>query len=214
MRQLGALTETSIARAIESLTRYDLMLAKAVVADDEQINLAEVGVEEKCLEILECERPEGRRLRFVVAALKINNDLERVGDLAVNIAKAVTQMADSERFHRVSGCEKMASDALEMLRNSLHAWADRNVEQARAVIASDDVVDEHQRSIQIRIQDSIERQPENIRSLMLLDFVIRQLERVGDMATNIAEDVIYMVEGVIVRHDSLRRPGKRTKIRR
>ena len=208
IRELGGLAEQAISRVVHALVRYDTILAQSVVAADEEIDLKEIDVEQHCLAILADHHPTGEDLRFVVAVLKINNDLERVGDLAANIAKIVLHLVDNERFQRVGGCDTMASQAQAMLNNSLQALVSSDVSLARQVIAADDEVDEMQRRIQRRIEQAIDRTPENVRPLMQLDFVVRQLERVGDMATNIAEDVIFMVEGRIVRHQSLRRgPG-------
>lgn len=198
--QLGNMVEQAIAQAINALIKYDRMLARAVIAADESIDRKEVDVEKQCLEILSAHRPSGGDLRFVVTVLKVNNDLERIGDLAVNIAETVAELVDCERFERVGGCDAMAKKSQAMLRDSLQALLQGDVKLARQVIAADDEVDEHQRTIQRRIEQAIDRLPENVRPLMQLDFVVRQLERVGDMATNIAEDVIYLVEGKIVRH--------------
>ena len=205
IRELGGLAEQAISRVIQSLVRYDRMLAKAVIAADQDIDLREVDIEQRCVAILADHHPTGSDLRFVVAALKINNDLERVGDLAANIANTVLQLVDNERFQRVGGCDAMARKAQAMLNDSLQALLSHDTKLARKTIAADDDVDEMQRRIQRRIEQAIDRTPENVTSLMQLDFVVRQLERVGDMATNIAEDVIFMVEGTIVRHESLRR---------
>lgn len=204
IHDLGGLVEQAISQAIAALGRYDTMLAKATIAADEKIDLLEIEVEEQCLAILTDHHLDSADLRFVVAVLKINNDLERVGDLAVNIAKTVLQLVDNERFQQVGGCRSMATEAEAMLRDSLQALINRDVRLARKVINADDEVDDWQRRIQRSIEKAIDRTPENVTTLMQLDFVVRQLERVGDMATNIAEDVIYMVEGKIVRHQSLR----------
>ena len=200
IRQLGELAEQAVARAIEALVRHEPMLAKAVIDADQTLDLHEIKVEERCLAILAGYHPVENDLRLVVAVLKINNDLERVGDLAVNIADTVLHLVDNERFQRVGGCDKMAVKAQAMLQDSLQAFMDHDATLARKVIQRDDDVDDWQRRIQRRIEQAIDRSPEHVTPLMQLDFVIRQIERVGDMATNIAEDVIYLVEGKIVRH--------------
>ena len=203
--ELGDLVEQVVSQAVQALVRYDKMLAKAAIATDQKVDLLEIDVEESCLTVLADEHPTGADLRFVVAVLKINSDLERIGDLAANIAETVLKLVDTERFQRVGGCDRMAKKAQDMLHDSLRALVDQNISLARQVISSDDEVDNMQRAIQRKIETAIDRSPDNVTTLMRLDFVVRQLERVGDMATNIAEDVIYMVEGKIIRHESLRR---------
>jgi phosphate transport system protein len=202
---LGDLVEQAVAQAVQAFLGYDKMLAKAAVVTDQKVDLQEVEVEEHCLAILADHHPKGKDLRFVVAVLKITNDLERTGDLAGNIAERVLKLVDNERFQRVAGCDRMANRAQTMLHESLQALLQGDTQLARKVIADDDAVDDAQRAIQRRIEQAIDRSPDNVTTLMQLDFVVRQLERVGDMATNIAEDVIFMVEGKIVRHESLRR---------
>lgn len=205
IRTLGALVEQAISQVVVALVRYDTMLAKAVIVADQKIDLHELQVEERCLRILADHRPQDDDLRFVVAVLKINNDLERVGDLAVNVARTVVQLVDTERFQRVGGCDTMARRAQNMVHNSLQSLLNHDARQARNVIAADDEIDEMQRTIHRRIESAIDRRPDDVTTLMQLDFIVRQLERVGDMATNIAEDVVYLVEGKIVRHESLRK---------
>ena len=138
-----------------------------------------------------------------MAILKINNDLERIGDLAVNIAETTQRLINIERFRFVGSCDKISRTAQSMFEESLKAFAKRDVYLARTIISADDEVDRLQTSMQRRLQQEIDRVPENVGPLMQLDFIIRQLERIGDMATNIAENVIYMVEGKIVRHSSI-----------
>jgi phosphate transport system protein len=206
IRELGRLVELAISRTIEALIKYDRMMAKAVLASDDDIDRKEVIVEEACIKVLSDFQPTGSDLRFVVAILKINNDLERIGDLAVNVAGTVLKLVDCERFQRVGGCDELAARAEAMVNMSLKALVASDIRLARQVIASDDEVDELQRGIQRRIEDAINRIPDDVTPYMQLDYVVRQLERIGDMATNIAEDVIYMVDGKIVRHADARAP--------
>lgn len=198
---LGQMAEMAVSRAMEALLRHDTLLAKAVIQQDEEIDRAEVEIQEHCLTILERERPTGDELRFVVAVLKINDNLERVGDLAENIADVVLEVANWERFKRVGGCKELGERSQSMLRQSLDALVRRDAQLARQVVRSDAEVDRLQESIRQRIEHEMDIVPENASPLMKLEYVTRQLERVGDVATNIAEEVIYMVEGRIVRHD-------------
>jgi phosphate transport system protein len=141
-------------------------------------------------------------LRFVVAALKINNDLERMGDLARNIAKRVTQLEGGDPYDLPPEIRTMATQAQEMVRQCLDAVVKRDPTLARQVREEDDIVDEARQRIQRRVLQGIKDHPENVENLLRINSVSKHIERIADMATNIAEDVVYMVEGDIVRHRS------------
>lgn len=203
VQSLGHLVEEAMASTIQALLSYDKMLCETVIVRDTNIDRVEIEVEEQCVHLL-CENQlEPNDIRNVVAILKINNNLERIGDLAVNIAETMIRLIDMGFFRRVRGAQEMSQKAQAMLNGSLRAFTERDTHLARKIIASDDEVDRLQTSIQQRIQDEIDRIPEHVGPLMQLNFVVRQLERVGDMATNISEDIIYMVESKIVRHSSM-----------
>ncbi len=197
---LGRMAQSSISCATAALVQRDTLLARAVIQEDEEIDRAEVEVEELCLEILETERPSGADLRFVVALLKINDSLERIGDHAENIAEVVVEVGDWDRFRRVAGIEQLALQAQQMVEQALQALIERDTYLARNVIKDDDRVDERYLQINRRIELELDRIPENANPLLKLVHVTRQYERIGDIATNIAEEVIYLVEGKIVRH--------------
>jgi phosphate transport system protein len=197
--ELGAMAEASISRAITALLQRDTLLAKAIIKEDAAIDHAEVEVQELCLKILERDRPRGADLRCVVAMLKINDSLERIGDLSENVADVVVEMGDWDRFRRVAGIGEFAEQAQAMVRRSLKALAERDPRLAREVIAEDDRVDALYDAIKRRIERELDRIPENANPLLKLEHVVRQFERMGE-ATNIAEEVIYVVEGSIVRH--------------
>jgi phosphate transport system protein len=198
---LGQMVEAAIGRAISAFLSGDVLMAKAVVKQDSEIDLAEVQIQEMCLKVLETQHPCGPELRFVVAVLKINDTLERAGDLAENVARVVIDVSGWERFKRVKGCKELGAKAEAMLVRSLRALTDRNAGLARQVLTDDDEVDRLQEKIRERIEYEIELNPENGPPLLRLEYVTRQLERIGDLATNIAEEVIYVIEGKIVRHD-------------
>ncbi len=197
---LGRLVEMAISRAITALIRRDTLLARAIIKEDVEIDRFEVLVQETCVEILERERPTGTDLRFVVAVLKINDGLERIGDLAENVASVVASVGDWERFQRVSGIDEMATEAQHMVETSLQALIRRDSDMAYDVIRTDDKVDAMHRRIKKRIEQELDRIPENANPLLSLEHVTRQFERMGDLATNIAEEVIYLVDGEIIRH--------------
>ena len=194
------IVESRFLEAVKSIQQKDWALAKKVIEADVEIDQMEVNVEEECLKILALYQPVAIDLRFIITALKINNDLERIGDLAVNIAERGEFLAKQEKVDVPLDLDKMAEKTQSMLRNSLKALVDMNCDMAYKVCADDDKVDNMNRRMFKIIQDRIREQPEHIESLIHLLSASRHLERIADHATNIAEDVVYMVEGKIVRH--------------
>ena len=197
---VGTLVEEAISKAITALINRDIALAQRVIASDAEIDRMEVEVEEECLKILALYQPVAADLRFVVSALKINNDLERMGDLAKNIAKRVGQLARGQQIDLPPEIRTMAMQAQEMVKESLDAVVNGDPALARHVREQDDAVDEGRQRIRERVLRGITETPEIAESLMRINSVSKHIERLADMATNIAEDVIYMVEGEIVRH--------------
>jgi phosphate transport system protein len=197
---VGTVVEESIARAIAAVVKHDAALARQVAAGDFEVNQMEVDVEEECLKILALYQPVAVDLRFVVAVLKINNDLERMADHAVNIARRAEYLADLPKVDLPATLDDMARKAQTMVKNSLDAFVESDAELARQVCAADDEVDQHNRYMHVFIQDQIRANPDEVERLFHLLSVSRHLERVADLATNVAEDVIYTVQGEIVRH--------------
>ena len=198
--RLGTLVEEAISKSITALINRDTSLAQRVIANDAEIDAMEVEVEEECLKMLALYQPVAADLRFVVAVLKINNDLERMGDLARNIAKRVTQLEGGDPYDLPPEIRTMATQAQEMVRQCLDAVVKRDPTLARQVREEDDSVDEARQRIQRRVMQGIKDHPENVENLLRINSVSKHIERIADMATNIAEDVVYMVEGDIVRH--------------
>jgi len=198
--RLGTLVEEAISKSITALINRETALAQRVMANDANIDAMEVEVEEECLKILALYQPVAADLRFVVAVLKINNDLERMGDLARNIAKRVTQLEGGDPYDLPPEIRMMATHAQEMVRQCLDAVVKRDPTLARQVREEDDIVDEARQRIQRRVLQGIKDRPENVENLLRINSVSKHIERIADMATNIAEDVVYMVEGDIVRH--------------
>jgi len=199
---LGAKVETSVRDAALSIEKRDELLAKKIIDDDIKIDNAEVEIEEDCLKILALHQPVAIDLRFIVAVLKMNSDLERIGDLAVNIAERAVFLANHPRVNISIDLVDMAHKTMSMLRSSLDALINHDSVLAQRVCASDDNVDQINRQMYLEVQDKITKHPEHIHSLIHLLSVSRHLERIADHATNIAEDVIYMLEGRIIRHKS------------
>lgn len=197
---LGAKVETSVRDATLSIEKRDDELAQKIINDDINIDQTEVEIEEYCLKILALHQPVAIDLRFIVAVLKINNDLERIGDLAVNIAERAVFLASQPKVNISIDLVEMAYNAQSMLKKSLDALINHNAELADKVCASDDIVDQMNRQMYLKVQEAIVENPKQISSLIHLLSASRHLERIADHATNIAEDVIYMVKGEIIRH--------------
>ena len=198
---LSAVVEQSVHRAVKALEERDSELAQRVIRDDDElIDRAEVDVEEECLKLLALYQPVATDLRFIIAVLKINNDLERVGDTAVNIAERADFLAGQAPLEIPTIILEMSERAQSMLRRSLDALVNMDASLAGEIFAEDDAVDDLNRQIYTDVQARIPEHPEELERLMHLLGVARHLERTADHATNIAEDVIYMVEGEIIRH--------------
>jgi phosphate transport system protein len=198
--RVGTLVEEAISKSITALINRDTNLAQRVMASDEEIDRMEVEVEEECLKILALYQPVAADLRLVVAVLKINNDLERMGDLARNIAKRVAQLTSGEPVDLPPEIRTMAMQAQDMVKECLDALVKGDPLLARQVREEDDAVDEARQRIRRRIIAGIKADPEKVENLLRVNSVSKHIERIADMATNIAEDVIYMVQGDIVRH--------------
>ncbi|MEJ2704009.1 MAG: phosphate signaling complex protein PhoU [Sedimentisphaerales bacterium] len=197
---LGARVEVAVHEAIRSILERDAALARKIIDDDIQIDQTEVEVEEECLKILALHQPVAIDLRFIVAVLKINNDLERIGDLAVNIAERSSFLASQVPVSLSFDFAEMSEKTEAMLNMSLDALVNLSSELAHRVCSNDDTIDAMNREVYLRVQESIPRHPEQMTSLIHLLSVSRHLERIADHATNIAEDVIYMIDGQIIRH--------------
>jgi phosphate transport system protein len=197
---LCAAVEKSLCLAVQSVKGRDASLARGVIDDDTQTDQMEVDLEEECLKILALHQPVAIDLRFIITALKINNDLERIGDLAVNIAERGEFLAGQEPVNVPFDFETMAEKTQWMVTESIDSLVDMDCKRAYEVCAADDEVDAINRKMYKQVETSIVAHPGWAQSLLHLLSISRHLERVADHATNIAEDVIYMVEGKIVRH--------------
>jgi len=201
--ELGGMVEESLQKAVLAISRNDVALAEQVVQGDSEIDRMEVDVEEDCLQILALYQPVASDLRFIVAVLKLNNDLERIGDLAVNIAQRVKNLGEFPAVAMPFDFKKMAEKVQQMLRGSLDALVNLDPQLAREICAADQEVDAIHRGVYQGVYDGIRKNPDHLIPLVSTLTVARHLERIADHATNIAEDVIYTVEGQIARHQSL-----------
>ncbi|MFH1862542.1 MAG: phosphate signaling complex protein PhoU [bacterium] len=200
----GAQVEVSIQKAARSLKDRDPEIATQVIDDDFEMDQLEVEIEEDCLKILALYNPVATDLRFVVAVLKINNDLERIADQSVNIAQRAMFLTSNETVEIPYELSLMVEKTQAMLRWSLEALINLDVSQARQIILDDDEVDILHRRMYEIIATRIRKNPDCLECLINILISARHLERIADQVTNIAEDVIYLVSGEIVRHDRKR----------
>lgn len=198
---LGSMVEDSTHKALLALSEGRNDLADEVIQGDRTIDDKEIQVEEECLKILALHQPVAIDLRYVVAVMKVNNDLERAGDLAGNIAARAKVLASLEDGPSLpSDVRTMGEKVRAMLRESLTAMIHLDTSLARQVLRDDDDIDQRHKEFYDHIQTRMEAEPNQIRGYMNLLSVSRYLERIADLATNIAEDVIFMVDGDVVRH--------------
>ena len=197
---LSAQVEESVILAVKALQTRDEELAQQVIRGDFDVDQAEVEVEEEALKILALHQPVATDLRFLTAVLKINNDLERIGDLATNIAKRAVKICKEPALTIPDELLQAAVRTRDMVHDSLNAFVNFDAEPARAVCASDDEVDTLCRAVRRFVEGHIRGNPACLSGCLDMLLASRNIERIGDHATNIAEDVIYLVEGVIVRH--------------
>lgn len=198
---LGTLVEESVEGAIRSIETRDTALAKRVIDRDNEIDLMEIEVEEECLHTLALHQPVAFDLRYVVAVLKINNDLERIADLSVNVAEKVEFLVRNHAPENVPfDLPLMARRVRTMLKQSLDAMVNLDPELAEQVRATDDLVDGTHRQMYQHVKQAIRKNPEDVELLVNLLSVSRNLERIADHCVNIAEDVVYMAKGDILRH--------------
>ncbi|MBL8830050.1 MAG: phosphate signaling complex protein PhoU [Planctomycetaceae bacterium] len=198
---VGTYVEEAFAKAITALINRDRNLAISVIEGDAEIDRLEVDCEEECLKTLALYQPVvATDLRFVVAVLKINNDLERMGDLSRNIAKRVVLLSEVAPQDMVSDLRPAASRAQAMMKRALDSFVHLDVTMAHAVRRDDDEVDVMRREFQRRTLELIRQEPQSAEIWLALNSVSKHIERLADMAVNVAEEVIYLVEGAIVRH--------------
>ena len=197
---LGAMVEERVRQAWKAIETIDPAIAAQIIKTDHEIDEMEVEIEEECLKIMALHQPVAIDLRFLIAVIKINNDLERIADEAVNIAERIATLDKHRTEKFFFDYEPMAAETEEMLKLSLDALVNMDVDLAFKVVTMDDEVDEIHRQAYRLIREEMSGHPEQIIFLMNYYLISRHLERIADHATNVAEEVIYLIEGEIVRH--------------
>ena len=192
--------ESIIRKAVEALQRRDTSLAEEVFRDDRVIDRMEMDIEERCIELLALQQPLARDLRLITSALKISNDLERVGDHAVNIAGCAKTLVSLPPMRPATDLPELAEKAIGMLREALDAFVRRDADEARALVRRDDEVDALNRQLFAELLARMINAPAVIEASMALVLVGRNLERIGDLATNVAEEVVFIAEARVIKH--------------
>ncbi|HYH81196.1 MAG TPA: phosphate signaling complex protein PhoU [Longimicrobium sp.] len=198
--EMSSLAEELVAQAVEALQERDEHKALAVVARDAQLDALEMEMDDLCIQLLALQQPLARDLRLITMSMKISNDLERVGDHAVNIAEGVPHLVDTPMFSDLAEIDEMARVAREMLSDALDCFVRADAVNAMEVIHRDDRVDQMQDSLFRVLLTHMMEDPRRIGPSLSLFLVSRNLERIADLATNIAEDVVFLVEGRNVKH--------------
>ncbi len=197
---LGALVEQNVQQAVKALKDQDLRLAERIIYKDGLVDQMEVDIEEECQKVLALHQPVANDLRYIITILKVNGELERIGDIAVNVAKRARYLAADRETSISFDFSEISEKAGTMLRNSLDAFVNMDDALAYEVCAADEEVNMLKRSFVTAVKAAIRKDPDKLDALLQVFAASRHLERIADHATNIAEDVIYLIKGEIVRH--------------
>ncbi|HEY3175093.1 MAG TPA: phosphate signaling complex protein PhoU [Candidatus Polarisedimenticolia bacterium] len=198
--RLGSLCEEAIDGALKALTQRDSAVARAVIAGDEKLDQQELLIDQLCIDLLALHQPVASDLRFITAALKITPEIERMGDLAVNISERALEINQEPLLKPLIDIPRMAALAVGMLRGSLDAFVKHDAQAAREIIRRDDEVDRLMEQVFRELLSYMIEDPSTISRAIRLTFVAKYLERIADGSTNICEMVVYMAEGRIIRH--------------
>ncbi|MAU93259.1 MAG: phosphate transport system regulatory protein PhoU [Planctomycetes bacterium] len=202
--QLGDMVETAINNSLIALNDRRPELAEALIKEEKLVDEKEVHIEEECLKILALHQPVAMDLRFIVVVLKVNNDLERMGDMASKIAKRSLLLSSEDPIPTLPEFREVMPDYIRtMVKNSLEAMIKLDLEMAREVIEMDNTVDEINRQMYEAFHQQVIADPNTTQRALATLSVSRYLERIADLATNVAEDVIFMIDGEVIRHQKL-----------
>lgn len=197
---MGGMVEDQIRDAVRALVDRDSDLAREIIDNDRRVNTLDVEVDEDCLRLLALQQPAARDLRFITTAMKISTELERMSDLAENICERAIELNEEPQLKPYIDIPRMATWALQMVRESLDAFVAANSTLARKVCADDDFIDDLTQQLFRELLSFMIEDPQSITRAIRITFIAKYLERIADHATNVAELVVYMVEGKIIRH--------------
>lgn len=198
--KLGALVEEQVQNAVNALVKRDSNLGKDVIEKDTQVNRIEVEIDEECIRLIALRQPVGVDLRFITTAMKLVTDLERIGDLAVDICERAMELNLEPQLKPFIDIPRMADISMQMLKGALDAFVNRDSKLAQEVCARDDEVDNLNVQIFRELLTFMVEDSHTISRAVRISYISKYLERVADHATNIAEMVVYLVEGKIIRH--------------
>lgn len=198
--EMSALVEAAVYRSVQGVVEKNPELAQGVLKNEARINELEIEIDDMAIGLLALQAPMATDLRLITAAIKINNDLERMGDLSVSIAQSALVLIEQPVIRPYIDIPHIAALAQGMVRKALDAFVSRDSELARSVLASDDAVDNLRTANYHELVSFMENNPTQIQQALRLLSVVRNLERIADHATNIAEDVLFLVKGIDVRH--------------
>jgi phosphate transport system protein len=198
--EMSALVESAIYRSVQAVVEKNEELAQQVLHNEARVNQLEIEIDDTAISLLALQAPLATDLRLITAAIKINNDLERMGDLSVSTAQSALALVREPVIRPMIDIPLIAKLAQSMVRKALDAFVNRDPDMARSVLASDDAVDNMRTASFHELMSFMEKNPQQIPQALWLLSVIRNLERIADHATNIAEDVLFMVKGIDVRH--------------
>ena len=209
--KMGGFVEESIRKSVAALVERDRNLAIEVIDGDAIVNNFDVEIEEECIRFLAIWQPSGSNLRFITTAIKIITDLERMGDLAVDICERAIELNDEPPLKPYIDIPRMAEASQKMLKDSLDAFVARDADLAMSVCAADDFVDNLNYQIFNELLVYMLKDPKNISRAVRLSYITKYLERIADHATNIAEMVVYMVQGKVIRHTACEARGEKSR---
>ncbi len=198
--KMGALVEAQIASSIKALVERDTALARQTIQNDHQVNAMDVEIDEECIRLLALYQPAARDLRFITTAMKITTDLERMSDLSEDICERAVELAEEPLLKPYIDIPRMAQAAQKMVRETLDAFVNKDAALARKVCSEDQFIDDLTHQIFRELLSYMVEDQTTITRAIRISFVSKYIERIGDHATNIAEMVVYLVEGKIIRH--------------
>ncbi|HWE50549.1 MAG TPA: phosphate signaling complex protein PhoU [Bryobacteraceae bacterium] len=202
LQEMGALVAHSVHKSVFSLIDKNEDYAHQVLRDEARVDQMEIQIDDLATSLIVREQPVARDMRFVVVAIKINTDLERMGDLAVNVVERALSLMQQPALPEAIDFREIANLVESMVLSSLEAFVKRDDQIARRVLATDDAVDKSRNAIHQQVMGLMQRDPSTVPRAVDHLIIARSLERIGDHATNIAEDVIFMVQGIDVRHQA------------
>ncbi|MCB1197543.1 MAG: phosphate signaling complex protein PhoU [Bdellovibrionota bacterium] len=200
---IGMTVEEAVEKSMRAFRKGDVDTARKIIEDDEVINAKEVEIEEECLKLLALYQPVAKDLRFLATVIKINNDLERMGDISAKISKRTISMAKELPIELPDQLKEMIQVTKTMVKDSLDAFFRQDASDSRQICKRDVIVDKLNKEIFRLVREKMQADPNNIDQYLDIVTATKSIERIADLATNIAQDVVYMVEGEIIRHKFL-----------